>query len=66
VSTHLPLQTICPTGQSHLPAVQTWLAAHTIPQAPQLLRSLFLSTQPPLHSISGDEQEFRHFPALQT
>jgi hypothetical protein len=37
----------------HLPFEQTWPVGHTLPQPPQLLGSLVVSLQTPLHRISG-------------
>jgi hypothetical protein len=51
---------------AHAPAPQTCPAAHALPQAPQLARSLWRSRQTPAHSLVPATQETRHAPPSQT
>jgi len=37
VSTHVPPQSVCPTGQTHFPPTQLAPVGQTLPHAPQLL-----------------------------
>jgi hypothetical protein len=54
VSKQLPLQSVMPAGQPHRPPTHTWSSRGQVKeQKPQLVRSLDLLTQAPLHS-SGD------------
>jgi hypothetical protein len=66
VLTHLPEQSVRPPTQEHLPATQLNPAAasHFVPQAPQLLLSLWGSMQEPLQSSFGAWQ-VPHLPLLQ-
>jgi hypothetical protein len=47
--THFPLQTVLPGWQAHAPAVQKkkFAVSHLLPQVPQLLLSLLVSTHEP-------------------
>jgi hypothetical protein len=52
IFTHLPPQFFWPAGQpEHTPFRQTVVPEQTLPQAPQLFRSLLGSTQTPLHQV---------------
>ncbi len=51
IAVHLPLQLIVPAGHWHLPAVQTWVAAQTVPQAPQLTELVCRLVQAPLQIV---------------
>jgi hypothetical protein len=53
VSTHAPLQSVWPEGQTQLPFVQVAVFGHTLPHPPQLAGSVCSSTHPPLHATSG-------------
>jgi hypothetical protein len=51
VSTQLPLQSVWPAGQPQTPPLHTCSSfGHVLKQSPQLVRSLALLTQAPLHS----------------
>ena len=56
VSTHAPLQSVWPAGQSHVPLVHEPLA-HAWPHAPQLFGSVVVSTHAPLQSVCPIGQE---------
>ena len=51
VSTHTPEQFTVPGGHAHTPFEQSWPDEQTLPQAPQLLRSTFVSVQPPAQAV---------------
>ena len=52
-STQALLQLVRPEAQTvvHLPNEQTWPEEHLVPQPPQLLTSLWVSTHAPEHSV---------------
>ncbi len=62
--TQVPLQSWKPGVQLQLPKVQTPPDGQVLPQLPQLLRSTWVSTQPPGHAVRPAVQE-RHVPAMQ-
>ena len=66
--TQSPLQLVSPVWQDseHLPALQTSPAFHTVPQAPQLVMSVWRLTQVPEQLFSPLWQDNVHLPAEQT
>jgi hypothetical protein len=53
VSTQLPPQLVWPIGHEtmHVPPAQTWFMPQAVPHAPQLLLSVCVFTQAPLHAV---------------
>ena len=47
---HAPLQTCCPGAQVHMPIVQAAPVEQAFPQLPQLVASVWVETQRPLHN----------------
>jgi hypothetical protein len=66
VSVHPVLQDVCPAGQTHNPAVQTWPGAHAMLQLPQLLTSVLVSVQLDPHWVRPTAQLVLHWPSEQT
>ena len=52
-STHAPLQTIVPVGQTHLPALHDAPVAHLVPHAPQLVALVCVSVHVAPHATRG-------------
>jgi hypothetical protein len=65
-SMQTPLQSSCPTSQLQPPAEQIKPGSHTVPQPPQFVVSLSVSTQPPSHSVKAAGQSRAQPPALHT
>jgi hypothetical protein len=55
VSTHVPLQSICPVGQ-HSPLEHAMEGPHTLPQEPQWRGSESVFTQAPPQSVNPARQ----------
>jgi hypothetical protein len=65
-STQALLQSVVPTSQEHCPTEQICPAGQTLPHAPQLATSLWVSTQLAPHSTSGDVHPAAQFPVSHT
>jgi hypothetical protein len=71
VSTHRPLQKVCPVGHelldTHLPPTHAGvLPPHTVPHPPQLCGSFAVSMQPPLQLVVLAGQVAAHAPFAHT
>ncbi len=60
--THVPPQLAWPAGHWQTPAAQAMPPVQTIPQAPQLLLSVWAFRQVPLHWVRGAGQLSLHVP----
>lgn len=66
--TQVPPQVVCSSGQVarvHTPLRQKLLEVQTVPQAPQLLGSFWMSTHRPLHMSSPFPHVVTHLPPEQ-
>jgi hypothetical protein len=65
VFTQVPLQTVWPGRQVHIPPTQSWVALQTRPQAPQLSWFVVRFTHIPLQEVKGGRQAIEQTPLVQ-
>jgi hypothetical protein len=65
-SAQVPAQSLVPAGQTHLPALQFWVAVHDAAHDPQWLALLVVSTHAPPQFVRLELQVAAHTPRSQT